>query len=492
MSIDDTRDYMMTNTSHPRRHFLAQSAMSAGSVALAWLLQRDGASANPAKPELEPRTYDTLPKPAHHEPRANAMISLWMQGGPSQVDLFDPKPGMAEYDGQPFPGEIKYDNAAQASSKVFHSPWKFAPRGQCGMELSELLPYTSNIADDICLVRSMHTGVNNHGQSILALQTGRILSGRPTIGSWLTYGLGCEADNLPAFTALIDPGQLPVLGVENWSNGFLPALYQGTVVRPQEPRILDLTPPAELAGRPQDRALEFLAEINSRHMAERPGQLDLQARIASYELAAKMQTAATEALDLTQETKATQEMYGMHDENATTRDYGARCLLARRLVERGVRFVQVYTQNQLWDHHGGIVKALPAACKKVDQPSAALVTDLKQRGLLDSTVVHWGGEMGRLPVIQNDAGREKIGRDHNTYGFSTWLAGGGFKPGCVYGKTDEWGHHAIENVVNHYDYHATLLHLFGLDHEQLTYKRNNQDQTLTDGQPGQIVEGLLA
>jgi hypothetical protein len=476
----------------PRRHFLASSALSVGSVALAWLLQRDRAFGKPPKPDLEPRSFDTTPKPAHQPPRARAMISLWMQGGPSHHDLFDPKPAMARYDGQPFPGEIKYDNAAQASSKVFHSPWKFAPRGECGMELSELLPYTAGVADDICLIRSMHTGVNNHGQSILALQTGRTQSGRPALGSWLTYGLGCEADNLPAFVALIDPGQLPVLGVENWSQGFLPSIYQGTVVRPQEPRILDLTPPAELAGAPQERSLAFLDELNRRHLEQRPGQLDLAARIASYELAAKMQTAATEALDLSQESRATQELYGMHAENAATRDYAARCLLARRLIERGVRFVQVYTQNQLWDHHGSIVKGLPAACAKVDQPSAALVTDLKQRGLLDSTVVHWGGEMGRLPVIQNDAGRDKIGRDHNTYGFSMWVAGGGFKAGCVHGATDEWGHHAVENVVNHFDYHATLLHLFGVDHTQLTYKRNNRDQTLTDGQAGRVVSEILA
>lgn len=467
--------------------------MSVSSLALAWMLNQEGVqAANPPQPELEPRSFDTLPKSPTQEPRAQAMISLWMQGGPSHHDLFDPKPEMAEYDGKSFPGEIKYDNAAQASSKVFASPWKFAPRGECGMELSELLPYTSAVADDICLIRSTKTGVNNHGQSIRALQTGRILEGRPSLGSWLTYGLGCEADNLPAFAALIDPGQLPVMGVENWQNGFLPSLYQGTVIRPQEPRILDLTPPSHLAGKPQERSLQFLEELNRRHLASRPGQLDLQARIASYELAAKMQIAATEALDLAQETKATQEMYGMHDENPATREFGSRCLLARRLIERGVRFVQVYTQNQLWDHHGRILSGLPSACKKVDQPSAALVADLKARGLLDSTVVHWGGEMGRLPVIQNDAGRDKIGRDHNTYGFSMWVAGGGFKAGHVHGKTDEWGHHAVEDVVNHYDYHATLLHLFGMDHEEMNYHWSRRDQTLTDGQPARVVNEILS
>jgi len=251
-----------------------------------------------------------------------------------------------------------------------------------------------------------------------------------------------------------------------------------------------LTPPSHLKGKAQRRALEYLEQLNANHLTGYPDSTDLQARIASYQLAARMQTSATEALDLSQESKKTQEMYGMHEK--ATADYGSRCLIARRLVERGVRFVQVYTANQLWDSHGSIASRLPAACQKVDRPSAALVKDLKQRGLLDSTVVHWGGEMGRLPVVQNDAGKAKIGRDHNTYGFSMWLAGGGFKAGHVHGKTDEWGHKAIENVVNHYDYHATLLHLFGLDHQDLIFNRSNRDQTLTDGQPGKVVQEILA
>jgi hypothetical protein len=478
------------NQQSARRHFLASSAMNVSSLALAWMLNHDRAAADGKKPDLQRQTFDTTPKTASTRPQATGMISLWMQGGPSHHDMFDPKPGMAKYDGQVFPGEIKYDNAAQASSKIFASPWRFRAHGECGMELSELIPHTASIADDICLIRSTKTGVNNHGQSIRALQTGRTVAGRPTLGSWLTYGLGCEADGLPAFMALIDPGQLPVLGVENWSNGWLPSIYQGTVIRPQEPRILDLTPPEHMKGKAQKRALEFLEQLNSHHIADRPGQLDLQARIASYQLAMKMQTAATEALDLSQETKATQEMYGITEKAMA--EYGSRCLIARRLIERGVRFVQVYTANQLWDSHGSILSRLPAACQKVDKPSAALVKDLKQRGLFDSTVVHWGGEMGRLPVVQNDAGRNKIGRDHNTHGFSMWVAGGGFKAGNVHGTTDEWGHKAVEDVVNHYDYHATLLHLFGLDHQELIFRRSNQDQTLTDGQPGTVIEALLS
>lgn len=474
-----------------RRHFLASSSFCLSSLALSWLLQQEEAEANPAKPELAPKSYDQTPKPAQYTPRATAMISLWMQGGPSHHDLTDPKPDMQKWDGKPFPGEIKYDNAAQASSKVFASPWKFAPRGQCGMELSELIPHIAGVADDICLIRSMKTGVNNHGQSIRALINGRITGGRPSIGSWITYGLGSESRNLPAYMALIDPGQLPVMGVENWSNGFLPAIYQGTVIRAQEPRILNLQPAPHMAGDAQQRALSFLQTMNERHFEERPGQLDLEARIRSYELAARMQTAAAEAMDLSRESKTVQKMYGMLD-GGQTAEYGSRCLLARRLVERGVRFVQVFTENQLWDSHGNILSRLPAACRKMDQGCAALVTDLKQLGLLDSTIVQWGGEMGRLPVVQNDAGRDKIGRDHNTYGFTHWYAGGGFKGGHIHGATDEWGHHAVEDVVHHYDIHATLMHLFGLDHSKLAFKRNGRDQTLTDGQAGSVIADLLA
>ncbi len=469
-----------------RRHFLASSALQVGGVALAWLLKQENLLAEPSKPDLVPKTFDLTPKPPPQEPQAKAMISLWMQGGPSHLDLFDPKPAMKKWDGKSFPGKVKYDNAAQASSKVLASPWKFSKRGECGTELSELVPHLGDVADEVTVIRSMHTGVNNHGQSIQALNSGRILSGRPVLGSWLTYGLGAETQDLPAYMALIDPGQLPVLGVENWSNGYLPALYQGTVIRPREPRILNLDAPAFLQGEPQRRALDYLSRINARHLQQRPGYLDLQARIASYELAARMQTAAADALDLSQETAATQKLYGMDD--PTTADFGSRCLLARRLIERGVRFVQVFTQNQFWDHHGGIRKSLPTSCKKVDKPSAALVRDLRQRGLLDSTIVHWGGEMGRLPVVQNE---KNIGRDHNTHGFSMWVAGGGFKRGATYGATDEFGHKAVENVVNHYDYHATLLHLFGLDPDKLVYKRDNRELTLLDGQPGKIVKGVL-
>jgi hypothetical protein len=358
------------------------------------------------------------------------------------------------------------------------------------MELSELLPHLGEIADDITLIRSMRTGVNNHGQSIDALNTGRPISYRPSLGSWMTYGLGAESRDLPAFVVLTDPDGLPVLGVQNWANGWLPSLYQGTVVRPREPRILNLDPSVLHRGRPQEAYLELLGEMNREHLARHPGESDLEARIASYELAARMQSAAKEAVDISQETAATHSLYGLDD--PATRDYGTRCLIARRLVERGVRFVQLYTRYQFWDHHGSIRTALPAACRKTDKPSAALVRDLKQRGLLDTTLVHWGGEMGRLPVIQNDTGPDKVGRDHNTYGFSMWLAGGGVKAGTIHGETDEWGHRAVKDVVTHSDYHATLLHLFGLDHSQLTFVKNLRPQSLVDGQEARIVTELLA
>lgn len=473
-----------------RRDLLGGSAFSLGGLALQWLLGTSTANGNPSRPELGAPQYTLKPKPPAQEPRARAMISLWMQGGPSQVDLFDPKPELQRLNGQPFPGEIKYDNAAQASSKILGCPWKYTPRGQCGMELSELLPYLGGIADEICLIRSMSTGVNNHGQAIRALNTGRILDGQPSLGSWLTYGLGSESQELPAYVALIDPGQLPVLGVENWANGWLPSLYQGTVVRPREPRILNLTPPESIGGEVQQRYLKYLSALNREHLEQRRGELDLEARIASFELAARMQSAATEALDLSRESAETKRLYGL--DNPASAEFGTRCLIARRLVERGVRFVQVFTENQRWDHHNGILKGLPSACQKVDQGSAALVIDLRRRGLLDSTLVHWGGEMGRLPVIQNDAGNANVGRDHNTYGFSMWLAGGGIRSGYVHGATDEFGHKAVEHAMTQHDYHATLLHLFGMAPSQATFRLNNQDRTLLDGKPARVVQEILA
>lgn len=479
---------------HSRREFLEKS-YGLGAIALAILMKEEGLLANPAISGAAPQHFDTLPKPPHGFGRAKSMISMFMQGGPSHIDLFDPKPELNRLDGKDFPGEVKYDDAAGASREVMGSPWKFSKHGQSGMDFSELVPNMAGIADEITMIRSMHTGVNNHGQSINALINGSILTGRPTLGSWLTYGLGSENQNLPAFVALTDPRGLPVLGVDNFTNGWLPSVYQGTVIRPKEPRILNLDPPMSLKGDAQKRYLDFVDGLNRGHLEARPGENELEARIQSFELAARMQISAKEALEISQESEATLRMYGIDQKE--TEDFGTRCLIARRLVERGVRFVSVFTGNQTWDNHASITTGLPAACRYVDKPAAALVLDLKQRGLLDSTVVHWGGEMGRLPVIQNRAGaprgdRKSVGRDHNTYGFSMWVAGGGFKGGYTHGATDEFGHHAVENVVNHYDYHATLLHLFGLDAETFTYKRNGTPQSLIQNDEAKIVSELLA
>jgi hypothetical protein len=397
---------------------------------------------------------------------------------------------MAKYDGQPFPGDIKYDNAAEASSKVFASPFKFAKQGQCGTELSELLPHLAEIVDEITLIRSMKTGVNNHLESLLALNSGTFRGGYPSLGSWLGYALGSETRDLPAYVAMTDPHGLPQFASQHWTSGWLPSIYQGTQVRAKEPRILNLDPSDHLLGAAQARQLQFIRNLNQEHLSEHPGELDLEARIASYELAARMQVSAKEALDISKETQATRKLYGIDVEE--TRDYGTRCLIARRLVERGVRFVQVLNVGQSWDHHGGLIKALPNSCRAVDKPAAALVKDLKALGLLDTTVVHWGGEMGRLPVLQNDTGRDKVGRDHNTHGFSMWLAGGGFKRGYAHGETDDWGHKAVKDVVNHYDYHATLLRLFGFEHDKLTYQRNGQELSLTGKQNARVVQELIA
>jgi hypothetical protein len=470
-----------------RRHFLAEQGLRVGSVALAWLLQHEAARGEAKKPVDLPAQFDLKPKPAAAPARARAMISFFMQGGPSHLDLFDRKPELEKHHGENFAGDIQYDNAAESSPKLFYGPWKFARHGACGMELSELLPGLASVCDDITLIRSMKTGVNNHGQSIYALNGGRPTAGRPALGSWLTYGLGTENQDLPAYLVLTDPGGLPVLGVENWNNGWLPSLYQGTVIRPQEPRILNLDPPRQTPAAARGRFLKLLDEVNREHLRQHPGEQELASRISSFELAARMQTSAREALDISQETAATQAMYGL--DKPETREFGIRCLMARRLIERGVRFVEICTGNQTWDHHGGIVTALPAICARTDIPVAALVKDLKQRGLLDSTVVHWGGEMGRLPVIQNE---KNIGRDHNTHGFSMWLAGGGFKAGLVHGQTDELGHKAVENVVHHYDYHATLFHLFGLEAGQVQFPRPGGPGTILDGQAGRVVAELLA
>ena len=474
-----------------RRDFLNQNAMGIGSVALAWLLQQDCAHAIPKNIPKQNQTFDLVPKQPNHAPRAKAMISLFQHGGPSHMDLTDPKPELTKFDGTEYKEDVSYSFANEASKKLLGTRWKFRKHGECGTELSELLPETSRIADDICLIRSMHTGANGHEVSIRYFHGGIPgVLGRPHLASWLLYGLGAETRDLPAYMVLTDPGGQPVDSINNWSSGFMPPLFQGTVLRPKEPRVLNLDAPAHLKGEPQQQNLNLLQTLNRQHAKRFPHEADLEARIASYELAARMQTAAREALDISQETRATQDLYGLNED--ATREYGTRCLIARRLVERGVRFVQLFLAGQPWDNHSNLGTSLPAICKRTDKPSAALVTDLKQRGMLDETIVHWGGEIGRLPVTQNQGSPEKHGRDHNGQGFSIWLAGGGFKPGMAFGATDEFGHRAVENVVTPNDYQATLLHLFGLDVNELIFPYNGQVQNITAGRKARVVEEILS
>jgi hypothetical protein len=481
---------MQMPSAFSRRSFLEHNAMGIGSVALAWLLQQDAARSVPPVIKQVPVTDLKLRTP-QLQPQARAMISLFQHGGPSHMDLTDPKPELTKYSGTDYPGDVQFSFVNQASKKLLGSPFRFRKHGDCGTEISELLPHTAGIADDICLIRSMHTGANGHEVSIRYFHSGMpAILGRPHLASWLLYGLGSESQDLPAYMVLTDPGGHPVDGVNNWSNGFMPPLFQGTVLRPTEPRILNLAAPsAHLKGTLQQQNLAFLQKLNSRHLEQSGGDADLEARIASYELAARMQTAATEALDISKETQATQNLYGL--DNDATREYGTRCLIARRLVERGVRFVQLFLGGQPWDNHSGIRTALPAVCRRVDQPAAALVTDLKQRGLLDSTIVHWGGEIGRLPVTQVMADPTAAGRDHNGQGFSIWMAGGGIKGGMTYGATDEFGHHAVENVVTPNDYQATLMSLFGLDNTKVIYHHNGQPQVITANRPARIVNEIL-
>ena len=392
-------DLLRTNIS--RRAFLADNAMGIGMFALATLLSEEKLLAVPKNVQLQPSVFDMRPKQPHIQPRAKAMISLFQHGGPSHMDLMDPKPELTRLDGKTFDGEIAYSFIKRASKRLKGSPWKYHKHGQCGTEISELLPELGSIADDVCIIRSMHTGHNGHEVSIRYMNNGIAgVTGRPSLGSWITYGLGSESQNLPAYIVLTDPAGHPVDGVHNWSNGWMPSMFQGTVLRPKEPRILNLDAPEHLRGELQQHNLSFLDKLNRRHLQRHPGEHDLEARIASYELAARMQDSARDALDLSQETAATKRMYGLDKEE--TREYGTRCLLARRLVERGVRFVQLFLGGQPWDNHNNLHTKLPAICRTTDRPAAALVKDLKQRGMLDEVLVHWGGEIGRLPVTEGN------------------------------------------------------------------------------------------
>jgi hypothetical protein len=419
--------------------------------------------------------------------RAKNIIFLFMAGGPSHVDLFDPKPRLLQDNGKPLPFE-KPKLERTKTGNLLGSPWKFAKYGQSGMEISELLPHIATCADDICVIRSMLADNINHNGACLQMNTGEQSFSRPSLGSWLLYGLGSENQNLPGFVVL-SPAQ-PAQGAPLWSSSFLPAAYQGTLVSNLDDPIANLANTA-FSPKQQRRQLDYLKELNNLHLQGREEDSRLSARIESFELAYRMQSEAPEAFGIAGETEATKSLYGLDSKD--TEIFGKQCLMARRLVERGVRCVQVYhTQTakgsscQLWDQHGGLKENLPYNCLSTDKPIAGLLKDLKARGLLDETIVLWGGEFGRTPTAEGDNGRE-----HHPFGFTMWMAGGGIKPGLTYGATDEFGWHATENKVHIHDLHATILHQMGINHENLTYRYAGRDYRLTDVY-GNVIHDILA
>lgn len=458
-----------------RRAFLNQNTGHVGLLALASLLGKT----TPAF--ARERSLSVV------QPRAKSVICLFQNGGPSQMDLFDPKPELTKWHGQAYPAGELETHFDKQKGNVLGSPYQFRRWGQSGMELCELLPHTGSIADDILLIRSMTTGSVDHEAALRMIHSGRLFAGMPSFGSWVTYALGTENQDLPSFVVLSDPGGLPIDGEKNWSSGWLPAVYQGTVFRSGKSPVLNLQIPDGVTEKSRGEQLRYLERLNRQHAQRYVENTELAARIANFETAARMQTSVPRLMDLSSETAATRELYGL--DNPAIGEYGARCLTARKLIEEGVRFVGVYLNGQPWDTHSKNAESLKGLCARTDQPSAALVKDLKQRGLLDSTIVMWTGEFGRLPISQGTDGR-----DHNRHAFSLWIAGGGFKAGMTYGATDPFGYKAIEQVVNVSDLHATLLTSLGLDHTVLTAPFDGRDTSLTDAEvtKAKIVGELLA
>jgi hypothetical protein len=451
-----------------RRQLLQASGLGFGTLALAGLLRGEETRA----------ASDLRPRPAHRPARAKAVILLMQNGGPSQMDLFDPKPELARRSGQVHGVRVEMFQTGSEANKLLGSPFRFHRRGRCGMELSEVLPHLGSVADDLCLVRSMVSEHNNHTEALVLMNTGKIFPGRPALGSWVSYALGSENQNLPAYIVLRDPEGYNTSGTLLWQNGWLPALYRGTEILSQGPApVLNLYPATPVPAEVQRDNLDLLARLNQEHRKAYASESELEARIRNYELAARMQLAAGPLLDLSRESPATRKLYGL--DNPMTAGYGLRCLAARRLVEAGVRFVQIFPpvkpQFQPWDSHADVKTELEGICARTDQPSAALIKDLKARGLLESTIVVWTGEFGRLPVSQNGKGR-----DHNRNAFSLLLAGGGFRAGHVHGATDEVGYRSVERRVTVPDLHATILSQLGLDHQKLTYLHHGRPETLTD------------
>jgi hypothetical protein len=469
-----------------RRQFLARAGGGFGMIALAAMLAEEGllageAATGPALPN------PLAPRPPHHEAKAQRVIFLFMAGGPSHLETFDPKPELHRLQGQPLPASFGrvVTRRAVDRNRLLAPHCRFRPHGQSGIEVSDLLPNLGSCVDDLCVLRGCHGDSVTHPESVYLMNTGSILMGRPSLGAWVAYGLGTENQNMPAFVVLPDPRGWVKGGAPAWGNGFLPAAYQGTLMRGGSSPILHLRTPPGISGQQQRTTLDFINRLNQEHQRQRPGDSELNARIAAYELAFRMQTHAPEVVDIARETEATRRLYGM--DRAETADFGLRCLLARRLVERGVRFVQVYCgDTNGWDAHSDIVGNHGRLCLQSDQPIAGLLKDLKSRGLLDSTLVIWGGEFGRTPMTEGTSGR-----DHNPYGFCMWLAGGGVKGGQVVGSTDAVGLRAAEGRTHVHDVHATILHLLGLNHFRLTFRHNGRNERLTDNF-GEVIEPALA
>jgi hypothetical protein len=441
--------------------------------------------------EVAPRSaFDLKPKRTHHEAQATAVIQLFMSGGPSQMDLFDPKPVLNRMDGKPYPGNVEEigNQGADNVGVMMGGRYKFARRGESGMWMADVLPHTAAMADDICLLNSMWTDHPNHDNALYKIHSGRLFMGYPTLGAWTLYGLGSENQNLPAYVVLNDPLGPPKNGTRNWTAGFLPPLFQGTPFRPTGSPLLNLKPQYEQPTEVTAAARGLLDRLDAIHRRERPYYPELDARIESYGLAARMQLSAGEALDLGRENKATLAAYGVGEK--WTDSFARRCVLARRLVERGVRFVQIFLEEQPWDSHVDLADNHRGACLRTDKPVAALLRDLKQRGLLDSTLVRWGGEFGRTPTSQKSGGVYS-GRDHNMQAFTSWLAGGGVRGGTSYGSTDDFGHKAVENPVSVHDYHATILHLLGLHHHDLFYQRSGLEERLTGINTPRVISEII-
>ena len=451
-----------------RREFLTKAGSGLGGLALASLLDRDGLMAAAAPPNL------LKAKQPHHKPTAKSVIWLFMEGGPSHIDLFDPKPELERLAGQPMPASFGKVITAMGTSGNTLMPSKrvFKQHGRSGLWVSDWYPEVARHVDDLCVFRACWADGLNHVGSVCQMNTGSILAGRPSLGAWVTYGMGTANENLPTFVILTDDKEV-VGGSKNWSAGFLPAVYQGTLFRNEGPPILDLQPPDTIDDEQQRSKLQLLTALNRRYSAGKEEDSELEARINSYELAYRMQKAAPEAVDLSKETEATKKLYGMDDE--ATAKFGANCLLARRLVERGVRFVELYSgSGSGWDAHVDLEANHSKMCRSSDKPVAGLLADLKSRGLLDETLVVWGGEFGRTPF--NEKGK---GRDHNPWGFTIFMAGGGIKGGQVIGTTDEIGLRGIERRTHVHDIHATILHAIGLNHINVTYLHNGRAERPT-------------